>query len=141
MVTATSVLWGVNGPVSRLVLDAGVGPTTLAAVRMAGSAALVAAVVVTTRPATLRVGRGALLRLGVFGLVGIALAQWAYFEAISRFDVGLALVIIYTAPLWVAAYQRIVGAETLTPRVGARCSSPSPASRSPSSAAAAAWPR
>lgn len=119
MVTATSVLWGINGPVSRLVLDAGVGPTTLAAVRMAGSAALVAAVVATTRPGSLRVGRGALLRLAVFGLVGIALAQWAYFEAISRFDVGLALVIIYTAPLWVAAYQRIVGAEMLTPRVAA----------------------
>jgi drug/metabolite transporter (DMT)-like permease len=117
MVTATSVLWGVNGPVSRLVLDAGVGPTTLAAVRMAGSAALVVAVVATTRPTALRVGRSALVRLGVFGLVGIALAQWAYFEAISRFDVGLALVIIYTAPLWVAAYQRIVGAEMLTPRV------------------------
>jgi drug/metabolite transporter (DMT)-like permease len=107
MAVGCAVAWGLNGPLSRIVIDAGLGPTTLAGIRVTGSACVLMAGVLVANPGGLRMTPRELGLIVVFGLVGISLAQWFYFQAISQYDVGLALVIIYTAPLWVAVYERV----------------------------------
>ena len=107
MVTAGSVLWGLNGPVSRMALDAGVEPRQLAGWRVLSAALLMTGVLAVLRRAQFRCGRRALVSIAAFGLFGVTLPQWLYYEAISRFDVGLTLVIVYTAPLWVAGIHRV----------------------------------
>lgn len=107
MVTAGAVLWGFNGPLSRMVLDAGIEPRQLAGWRILAAAILMTGVLVALRRMRFRCSRRALLSIVLFGVVGVALPQWLYYEAISRFDIGLTLVIVYTAPLWVAGIHRV----------------------------------
>lgn len=107
MVTAGAVLWGLNAPVSRMILDAGVEPRQLAGWRILAAAILMAGTLAMLRRVRFRCSRRALVSIVLFGLFGVALPQWLFYEAISRFDVGLTLVIVYTAPLWVAGIHRV----------------------------------
>lgn len=107
MVTAGSVLWGLNGPISRMALDAGIEPRQLAGWRVISAAILLTGCLLVVRKMQFRCSRRALKSIALFGLFGVTLPQWLYYEAIARFDVGLTLVIVYTAPLWVAAFQRV----------------------------------
>ena len=106
MVTAGSILWGLNGPISRMALDAGVKPEQLAGWRVISAALLLTGCLVIVRKMQWRVSRRALKSIVLFGILGVSVPQFLYYEAIARFDVGLTLVIVYTAPLWVAAFQR-----------------------------------
>ena len=107
MVTAGSILWGFNGPISRMALDAGIEPRQLAGWRVLSAAILITGVLILLRRVRFRCSRRALLSMAAFGVFGISMPQWLYYEAISRFDVGLTLVIVYTAPLWVAGIHRV----------------------------------
>ena len=107
MVTAGSILWGLNGAISRMALDAGIEPRQLAGWRVLSAALLMTGVLVVLRRVQFRCSRRALRNIAAFGLFGVTLPQWLYYEAISRFDVGLTLVIVYTAPLWVAGIHRV----------------------------------
>ena len=107
MVTAGSILWGLNGVISRMALDAGIEPRQLAGWRVLSAALLMTGVLVVLRRVQFRCSRRALRNIAAFGLFGVTLPQWLYYEAISRFDVGLTLVIVYTAPLWVAGIHRV----------------------------------
>jgi drug/metabolite transporter (DMT)-like permease len=107
MVTAGSVLWGLNGPVSRMALDAGIAPEQLAGWRVISAAILLTGCLLVVRKMRFRCSRRALKSIALFGIFGVSLPQFLYYEAIARFDVGLTLVIVYTAPLWVAAFQRV----------------------------------
>ena len=68
------------------------------------------------RPA-LRVSRRELLFLVAFGIVGVALVQWLYFVAIHNLPVGVALLIEFTAPLFVALFARFVYKEHIRRRI------------------------
>jgi drug/metabolite transporter (DMT)-like permease len=65
----------------------------------------------------LRVSRRELLFLLAFGVVGIALVQWLYFVAIHNLPVGVALLIEFTAPLFVALFARFVYREVIRRRI------------------------
>jgi drug/metabolite transporter (DMT)-like permease len=113
-VAAGAVLWATNGIVSSLVLRAhALSPTDLAAVRIYASALILGAGVVACLPG---LSRGSLVRLATFGIFGVSLPQWLFYESISRIDVSIALVIIYTAPLVVTGFQRLARHEHV-PRI------------------------
>jgi drug/metabolite transporter (DMT)-like permease len=103
-VLVASGLWGFNGVFSRIAMDGGIGPLELGAGRAFAAALLLLPFLLLH---VRRIERTMLLPIALFGLFGIVLSQGLYFEAISRIDVALALVIIYTAPIPVAAYQRL----------------------------------
>jgi len=102
MVVAAATLFGVNGAVASLGACAGL--TLLALAR---------------RPASLRVSRGELPRLALFGVCGVAFVQLFYFLAIHRLEIGIALLIQYLGPLFVAIWARTVGHEHVRRRIWA----------------------
>ncbi len=114
LVAAGSVMWASAGVVSSVVLDAGVTPTELVAIRMFGS-------VIVLGAGGLMLLRGldrrSILRLAVFGTIGMSLPQISFYLAIQRIDVAIALVIIYCAPIIVALYDRFVRHVRLPARV------------------------
>ncbi len=117
LVATASLLFAVNGTVSKLAMQAGLSTTRLVELRSLGAAVvLVAAVLVRTPRDRLPRGRE-LAGLAVLGVVGMAMVQWLYFVAISRLPVGLALLIEYTAPLLVALWARFVLKEDVRARV------------------------
>lgn len=119
MAAAAALLWGVNGTVSKVILASDVSSERLAEVRSAGAAVGLLAVLLLTAPHRLRLRRGELLPLVVFGIPGLALVQWLYFLAIHRLAVGVALLLEYLAPLLVALWARFAYREHVRRRVWA----------------------
>jgi drug/metabolite transporter (DMT)-like permease len=117
MVAAAATLFAVNGSVSKVVLGSGISAVELTQLRNTAAAILFLAFLVAFTPSRLRVGGRELLFLVAFGLVGIALVQWLYFVAIEKLPVGVALLIEFTAPLFVALFARFVYKEHVRRRI------------------------
>jgi drug/metabolite transporter (DMT)-like permease len=100
-------LWSLNAVVAKVVLDsAGLSAFRLAEVRATGSALILVTIVLLIEPARMRIGRRELLKLGIFGVLGLGVVQLFYFIGIRRLDIGIALVINYLAPVFVALWAR-----------------------------------
>jgi drug/metabolite transporter (DMT)-like permease len=104
LAVVSAASFGLSGPLARGLLDTGWTPGAVVLVRI-GLAALVVA------PFALRAlrGRWGVLRANVplvlaYGTFAVAGAQFAYFSAVARMDVGPALLIEYTAPAAVVAW-------------------------------------
>ena len=113
----SAALFGINGTVSTLALQAGVEPTRLVALRCAGAAVGLLAVLAVASPARLRLRVRELPFLAVFGVVGVALTQFLYYVAIDRLPVGIALVFEMTAPVLIALYVWLVRRERVRSRL------------------------
>jgi drug/metabolite transporter (DMT)-like permease len=117
MVATAATLFAVNGSVSKVVLGSGLSSLELAQIRNTFAALLFLVFLLAVAPSRLRVGRRELLFLVAFGLVGIALVQWLYFVALENLPVGVALLIEFTAPLFVALFARFVYKEQVRRRL------------------------
>ncbi len=114
---ASAALFGVNGTVSTLALQAGIPPTRLTALRCTGAAVCLLAVLAVVAPARLRVTWREIPFLAVFGVVGVAMTQFLYYYAIRRMQVGIALVFEMTAPVFIALYVWLVRREKVRSRL------------------------
>jgi drug/metabolite transporter (DMT)-like permease len=117
MVLAATCMWGINGTVSKAILSSGLSSLRLTEVRSTGAALALGTGLLLTQPRLLRIRRGELLFLAVFGILGLALVQWLYFFAIHRLQIGIALVIQYLAPVLIALWARFVAKEPVRRRI------------------------
>lgn len=109
LVLLAVTLFSVNAGVSALVLGTGMSPLTLTTIRALGTAVLLGfGLVVAGRGRRLAVTRREWPWLLAYGVGGVALIQWAYFVAIDRLPIGLALLLEYLAPLLIALVSRFV---------------------------------
>jgi drug/metabolite transporter (DMT)-like permease len=123
MVLSAASLWAVNGVISKVIIESGGVPAErLTEVRTSGAFAVLAAALALARPGDLRLKRGELPMLLTFGVLGLAFVQWFYFEAISRLDIGVALLIQYLAPVLVALWARLAYREPVRRRIWAALS-------------------
>ena len=118
MVAVAATLFAVNGSVSKVILGSGIGSGQLTEVRCAGALIGLALIAVATRPRSLRVRVADLPLLIALG-IGLAVVQWAYFFAIHRLDIGIALLIQFVAPILVALWARFVFHEPVRRRIWA----------------------
>lgn len=120
MALAAATLWAVNGVVSKVIIESGDIPAErLTEVRTTGAFLLLAAALGIARPESLRLRRAELPMLLTFGVLGLAFVQWFYFVAISRLDIGVALLIQYIAPVLVALWARFAYHEPVRRRIWA----------------------
>jgi drug/metabolite transporter (DMT)-like permease len=119
MVMAAATLFAVNGTIAKVVLESGVTSLRLTQARSAGALVGLGLIVLVTRPRSLRTNRRELAFLAVFGVFGVAFVQLFYFAAIARLEIGVSLLIQYTAPLLVALWARFVFKERVGRRVWA----------------------
>jgi drug/metabolite transporter (DMT)-like permease len=117
MVFGAATLFGLNGSVAKVALASGLSSLRLTEARCAGPAIALMLFLLVRSPRALRVDRRDLLRLAVFGVVGVALVQLFYFLAIHRLPIGIALLIQYLGPLLVAIWARTVGHEQVRARI------------------------
>jgi drug/metabolite transporter (DMT)-like permease len=118
MVLGAATLWATNGTVAKVVLQSGdLSSLRLAEVRSTGAFVALALVLAIARPGSLRPSRGELPFLVAFGVLGLALVQWTYFAAIDRLEIGIALLIQYTAPLMIALWARFGAHEHVRARI------------------------
>jgi drug/metabolite transporter (DMT)-like permease len=62
----------------------------------------------------LAISRSDLLRLALLGILGIAASNFFYYLAIERTNVATAIILQYTAPVWVLVYMAVIGRQKPT---------------------------
>jgi drug/metabolite transporter (DMT)-like permease len=90
--------FSLSGPLARGLLDTGWSAGAVVLVRLTVAALVVAPVAVRALHGRWGVLRDNLRLILLFGAMPVAGAQFAYFSAVQRMDVGPALLIEYTAP-------------------------------------------
>lgn len=106
--------FALSGPFARGLLDAGwtPGAAVTARVSLAALALAPVALIALRGRWYLLANRGNLVRLAVYGAIAVAGTQLAYFTAVATLQVGVALLIEYTAPaivvlwMWLRHRQR-----------------------------------
>lgn len=119
MVAVAATLFAVNGTVSKVVLGSGLSSLELTQIRSTGAAAGFFLFLLLFARDTFRTTRRELLFLVVFGITGIGFVQWLYFVAIDHLPVGIALLIQFLGPLFVALFARFVYHEHIRRRIWA----------------------
>lgn len=103
-----ATLFALNGTVAKSILMTGVEPARLSQVRVTGAFLVLLVALLLVRPRTVPLRRAELPLLLLYGVVGIATTQFLYFVSITLLPIGLALLIEFTAPIFVALWFRFV---------------------------------
>ena len=97
-----------NGIVSKIVLIDGPSAWRLTQVRAGGAFLILFAFHIIFRRHELKATKAELPWLIAFGAIGVSFVQAFYFIAIERMYVGIALLIEFTAPIWILIFLRFV---------------------------------
>jgi len=120
LVAAAAASWGAQSVVVKRLLQAGLSAGLLVSARTALAAIVVLASLAVWRPALLRVAPPALGRIVILGTLGMALTNYTYYSMLARIPVATAVLLLYTAPLFVLAASVLLLGEPLRRRdVGA----------------------
>jgi drug/metabolite transporter (DMT)-like permease len=103
-----AITFAFNGVIAKLVLEAGLSTWRLTQIRTSGAFLIIFLVVLSRKAKELRTNRSELPLLLAFGLIGIVGVQVFYFIAIARLHVSIALIIEFTAPIWIVLWLRFV---------------------------------
>ncbi len=113
----SALLFGANGSVTKVVIEAGLTPAQQTFFRVAAAALIAGVWLAFTHRAAFRVTGKQLVVFAVLGIGGVALLQWFYATAVSLLPVGIALLLEYLAVLFVAVIARVFFAEKVKPRL------------------------
>ena len=102
------LLFSFNGSVSAAIMQQGISPERLSQLRATAAFLVLLVICLLTRPKALKAGPKEIALLAVYGIVGVTPVQYLYFVAIHRLPVGIALLIEYTAPIYIALWVRFV---------------------------------
>ncbi len=97
-----AILFGLNGSVTKVLIEAGLSPSQVTLARVAGTALISGIVLLFLNRRAFRIPLRLLPMLALLGVVGIALLQFSYAIAVTLLPVGIALLVEYTAVLIVA---------------------------------------
>ncbi|HEY9424189.1 MAG TPA: DMT family transporter, partial [Microterricola sp.] len=112
-----AILFGANGSLAKVVLEAGITPAQLTFVRVLTVTVIAGAWLLATDRRAFRIGWRQLGIMAVLGVVGIALLQWSYAVALTMLPVGLTLLLEYLAVVAVAVIARLVFKEQVKARL------------------------
>lgn len=114
LATTSAAAFGSSGPMGKALIEAGWSAGAAVLLRLAGTAVLLAVTAAVLLRGRIRVTRGALRILVVYGVVAMAGVQLAFFNAVRTLDVGVALLLEYLAPVllltWTSLRTRTIPA-------------------------------
>jgi drug/metabolite transporter (DMT)-like permease len=121
---AATFCWGLSATLGRAAFTGqllsgsdvrGVNPLILSQCRTSFSCIAVGVGLLIKRgPKRLQIAGSGLLQLLLLGLGGVAVSNYFYYLAIQRTNVATAIILQYTAPVWVLLYMVLRGRERLT---------------------------
>lgn len=103
-----SFTFALNGTVSKAILLSGLDSARLSQLRVTGAFIFLLVFVAINRPQRLRIHRDEWVPLVAYGILGVAMTQYLFFVALKYLPVGVALLIEFTAPVFVALWFRFV---------------------------------
>ena len=105
---AAATCWAINGTVSKVALLEVGDPLRVSQFRGTGTAIILTIFVALTNRKAFRIKPKEALLLAGYGIIGVAMCQWFYFESISRMPITISLLIEFMAPIFVVLYARFV---------------------------------
>ncbi len=93
----SSLLFGLNASTTKVLIESGISAEQLVLFRSAAVALFAAIGVALTNPKAFKLQLREVPFFALFGVVGVGLMQWAYSNAVANLQVGVALLIEYTA--------------------------------------------
>ena len=103
-----AIAFAFNGIVAKIVLQAGLSEWRLVQVRTGGAFLFLVTFVLLTNAKSLKITKKELPLLITYSVFGFALVQFGYFIAISRMNISMALIIEFTAPIWIVLWIKYV---------------------------------
>lgn len=103
-----ALAFAVNGTVSKAILLSDLDPARVSQLRVSAAFLILVAFVAINRPERFKVAKREWPYLVAYGILGVAMTQYLYFVALQYLPVGVALLIEFTAPVFVALWFRFV---------------------------------
>lgn len=115
MIMAAAAFWGVSATAAKFLLNRHVDTILIVQMRVTVSALILILFYLIAKPDLLRVRRQDVWRFALLGIIGVSGANFTYYFTIKESTVATAIILQYTAPLFVMAYTTVVGQERFTP--------------------------
>lgn len=112
-----AVLFGTNGSVTKITMEAGLTPAQVTEFRLVGTAIIAGLVLLVLDRRAFALPRQQWPIMLLLGIVGVALLQATYAAAVQILPVGIALLLEYTAVLMVALVAYFVFREPVKARL------------------------
>lgn len=112
-----TLLFGLNASTTKVVMAVGITPAQMVGFRSLCSALIAGLVLLLTNREAFKVQKREWPGLIGFGVVGVALMQWAYSYSVQLLPVGIALLFEYTAIVWVPLASYVLFKQTFKPRL------------------------
>jgi drug/metabolite transporter (DMT)-like permease len=107
MITA-AMGFAVGGIAAKILREANLDAFRLTQIRITAAALILLVIALIRGKEQLYVKRGEIKDLVLFGIIGIAVVNSFYYFALKYLYVSVALIIEFTAPIWIALYLRFV---------------------------------
>ena len=124
-ITAAAFFWGIAATLGRaaftgrLLASASLGainPLILSQSRTTLSLLVLFPILLATRGKSLLVPRRDVVQFFLLGILGVAASNYLYYLAIQRTNVATAIILQYTAPVWVLIYTVLRGRQRVSAR-------------------------
>ena len=114
MAMGAGVCWGATGLFGTLLFAQGFEPLAVASARLFFAFITFAMVFLPKRYTKMAVSKKDLLLLALFSFIGITLFNVFYLEAVGRVGISVAVVLLYTSPLFVVLFSSVFLGERIT---------------------------
>jgi len=103
-----AIFFSFNGVIAKLVLTSGLSSMRLTQVRCGGAFIFLGLYMFLRYRDKLKAKKEDLPLLFAYGIIGFLMVQALYFVAITRLNVSVALILEFTAPIWIVLWLRFV---------------------------------
>lgn len=110
--------WGMTGMFVQELYEYGLTPWQVVTLRLTTASLILLGLLGLFHPAKLKVHVRDLPHLFLLGIISIAFFNFFYFIVIERTTIAIAVVFIYTSPIFASLIARVLFGETLTFRKG-----------------------
>jgi len=104
LVILAATMWGTNGVVAKYLFGQGVSPSMLVQMRSALAFVILFGALALFKKDLIRITKKDLLFMVTFGIGGMGMVNFMYFYTISKTNVATAVLIQYTAPVFITIF-------------------------------------
>jgi drug/metabolite transporter (DMT)-like permease len=113
----SSLLFGLNASTTKVLISSGMTAENLVLFRSISVVIFSGIALLITNRSNFKLTKSELPLFAVFGVVGVGLMQWAYSNAVANLQVGVALLIEYSAIVIVPIASYFLFREKVRPRI------------------------
>jgi drug/metabolite transporter (DMT)-like permease len=112
-----AVLFGLNASTTKVIISSGITPEQVVLFRSFSAGLIAFLWALWANPQALKVPKRLIPRLLLMGIVGVGMLQWTYSQAVFYLPIGIALLIEYTAVLWVPIIALLIFREKVSSKI------------------------